>query len=173
MSGNAVIKGRAAELVALLQQCGLTVATAESCTGGSVAAAITSVSGCSSVMLGGVVAYHNRVKAKVLGVDEVLLEAFGAVSEPVVREMVTGVAALTGADCAVATSGVAGPGGGTQEKPVGTVWVALKVCDEVETTLLNLGDDGRDANIDNCVCEVLGLLHDLLVRRMHVQGKDF
>ena len=173
MSGNAVIKGRAAELVALLQQCGLTVATAESCTGGSVAAAITSVPGCSSVMLGGVVAYHNSVKAKVLGVDEALLEEYGAVSEPVVRQMVTGVAALTGADCAVATSGIAGPGGGTPEKPVGTVWVALKVCDVVETMLLSLGDNGRGTNIDNCVCEVLGLLCGMLAKQCTAQGKEF
>ena len=161
MSGNAVIKGRAAELVALLQQCGLTVATAESCTGGSVAAAITSVPGCSSVMLGGVVAYHNRVKAKVLGVDEVLLEAFGAVSEPVVREMVAGVAALTGADCAVATSGVAGPGGGTQEKPVGTVWIGVATPHRSFAVLKNCGTD-RGQIIQRATAYAIRLLLDEL-----------
>lgn len=158
------IRERVARLVALLQSRGLTIATAESCTGGSLAAAITSVPGCSSVMLGGVVAYHNSVKAQVLGVGEELLAEHGAVSEPVVRQMALGVSALTDADCAVATSGIAGPGGGTADKPVGTVWVALKVADVVQTHLLCLGDNGRYANIDNCVNEVLGLLCDMLER---------
>lgn len=158
------IRERAARLVALLQSRGQTIATAESCTGGSLAAAITSVPGCSSVMLGGVVAYHNSVKAQVLGVGEELLAEHGAVSEPVVRCMALGVSALTDADCAVATSGIAGPGGGTADKPVGTVWVALKVADVVQTHLLCLGDNGRYANIDNCVNEVLGFLCDMLER---------
>ena len=158
------IRERAARLVALLQSRGQPIATAESCTGGSLAAAITSVPGCSSVMLGGVVAYHNSVKAQVLGVGEELLAEHGAVSEPVVRCMALGVSALTDADCAVATSGIAGPGGGTADKPVGTVWVALKVADVVQTHLLCLGDNGRYANIDNCVNEVLGLLCDMLER---------
>lgn len=158
------IRERAARVVALLQSRGLTIAAAESCTGGSLAAAITSVPGCSSVMLGGVVAYHNSVKAKALGVSEETLAVHGAVSEPVVRQMALGVSALTGADCAVATSGIAGLGGGTADKPVGTVWVALKVADMVRTHLLCLGDNGRYANIDNCVNEVLGLLCDMLER---------
>lgn len=165
MSVVAENRGRAARLVALLQSRGLTIATAESCTGGSLAAAITSVPGCSSVMLGGVVAYHNSVKAKILGVSEETLAVHGAVSEPVVRQMALGVSALTGADCAVATSGIAGPGGGTADKPVGTVWVALKVADRVQTRLLRLGDNGRNANIDNCVNEVLGLLCEMLEYR--------
>ena len=164
MGGTDAIKMRAEKLVLLLQQRGLTVATAESCTGGRIAAAITSVAGCSAVMLGGVVAYHNNVKAKVLGVSENVLAEYGAVSEPVVRQMVQGVAALTGADCAVATSGIAGPGGGTPGKPVGTVWVALKVGDVVEVRLLALGDNGREANMDNCVAEVLALLCGMLVK---------
>lgn len=160
--GSVQIKKLAEGVVALLQERGLTFATAESCTGGSVAAAVTSVPGCSSVMLGGVVAYHNSVKSKLLGVGESVLDAFGAVSEPVVAQMVVGVCALTGADCAIATSGIAGPGGGSAEKPVGTVWVALKVNDVVETRLLNLADNGREANINNCVCKVLMLLSDML-----------
>lgn len=164
MSGTDAIRMRAEKLVLLLQQRGLTVATAESCTGGRIAAAITSVAGCSAVMLGGVVAYHNNVKAKVLGVIENVLAEYGAVSEPVVRQMVQGVAALTGADCAVATSGIAGPGGGTPGKPVGTVWVALKVGDVVEARLLELGDNGRETNMDNCVAEVLSLLCGMLVK---------
>lgn len=162
---SAVIKELAREVVSLLQERSLTIATAESCTGGSIAAAITSVAGCSSVMLGGVVAYHNDVKVNVLGVNRLLLDTHGAVSEPVVEQMACGVSKLTGARCAVATSGVAGPGGGTAEKPVGTVWVALRVDDKVETHLLNLGDEGREANIDKCVGVVLGLLRDILLRQ--------
>ena len=168
-----IIRELAARVVALLGERSLTIATAESCTGGAVSQAITSVAGCSAVMRGAVVAYHNDVKSAVLGVSADTLATVGAVSEDVVRLMAGGVSRIMSTDCAIATSGVAGPGGGTPEKPVGTVWVALKVCDEVKTTLLNLSDYGRDANIDNCVCEVLGLLHDLLVRRIHVQGKDF
>lgn len=164
MGGTDAIRIRAEKLVLLLQQRGLSVATAESCTGGRVAAAITSVAGCSAVMLGGVVAYHNNVKTKVLGVSEDVLAGYGAVSEPVVRQMVQGVAALTGADCAVATSGIAGPGGGTPGKPVGTVWVALKVGGVVEARLLELGDNGRETNMDNCVAEVLALLCGMLAK---------
>ena len=155
---SAEIKHMAAEIVGLLRAKGYTFATAESCTGGAVASAITQVSGCSDVMLGGVVAYHNDVKHRVLGVADETLCRFGAVSEAVVREMVTGVSERFCADCAVATSGVAGPGGGTPEKPVGTVWVAVKVGGKVSARLLQLPDCGREANINATVREVLAIL---------------
>ena len=145
-------------VVELLRSKGYSFATAESCTGGAVASAITRVAGCSDVMLGGVVAYHNNIKHMMLGVSETTLREHGAVSEAVVREMVAGVAERFGADCAVATSGVAGPGGGTPEKPVGTVWVAVKVGGNVAVNLLSLGDNGRDANIDRTVFEVLQMV---------------
>ena len=119
------IDALAAELVAMLQAQGRSFATAESCTGGAISQAVTSVAGCSSVMRGAVVAYHNDVKEKVLGVSGEVLATYGAVSEETVVQMVDGVSALMGADCAVATSGIAGPGGGTPEKPVGTVWIAV------------------------------------------------
>ncbi|MDE5935198.1 MAG: CinA family nicotinamide mononucleotide deamidase-related protein [Muribaculaceae bacterium] len=115
----------AAYLVELLGERGLKVATAESCTGGSVSAAITSVPGASAVMQGAVVSYSNDVKTGVLGVDPETIAAEGAVSAPVVEQMAAGVARLCGADCAIATSGVAGPGGGTPDKPVGTVWICI------------------------------------------------
>lgn len=115
----------AAYLVELLGERGLKVATAESCTGGSVSAAITSVPGASAVMQGAVVSYSNDVKTGVLGVDPAAIAAEGAVSAPVVEQMAAGVARLCGADCAIATSGVAGPGGGTPDKPVGTVWICI------------------------------------------------
>ena len=109
----------------MLRSKGKTVATAESCTGGYIAHLITSVAGSSEYYKGGVVAYTNEIKANVLGVNVADIEQYGAVSEPVVRQMAEGVKRLTGADCAIATSGVAGPGGGTEDKPVGTVWIGI------------------------------------------------
>lgn len=102
-----------------------TVACAESCTGGNIAHLITSVPGASSYFLGGVVSYANDVKIKVLGVNKNDLEKFGAVSEPVALQMAQGVRRITGAEYAVSTTGVAGPDGGTPQKPVGTVWIAV------------------------------------------------
>jgi nicotinamide-nucleotide amidase len=109
----------------LLSERGLSVATAESCTGGLIAERITDVPGSSAYFLGGVVAYSNAVKTALLGVPELVLEAEGAVSEPVVRAMAEGVRARFGSDFGVATSGISGPDGGTTEKPVGLVWIAL------------------------------------------------
>ena len=148
----------AARLVGLLREKNLTFASAESCTGGAVSQAVTAVAGCSDVMRGAVVAYHNDVKRNVLGVSGGSLETYGAVSEAVVREMVCGVCRLLGADCAVATSGIAGPGGGTEEKPVGTVWTAVKIKDVVTVKLLQLQDRGREGNIRNAVAEVLEMV---------------
>lgn len=151
-----------ARLVKTLATNGLTLAMAESCTGGAVSAAITSVAGCSSVMRGAIVAYHNEVKMNLLGVSASSLEEYGAVSKQVVEQMVCGAALVTGSDCAVATTGVAGPGGGTQEKPVGTVWIAAYIKGAVEVKLLSLGDKGRLNNVKNTVLEVLHLMNDLL-----------
>lgn len=101
-----------------------TIATAESCTGGLVAKVLTDRAGSSGYVLGGLVTYSNEAKQGLLGVSRKSLDEHGAVSEPVVREMVAGALAATGADIAVAISGVAGPGGGSEDKPVGTVWFA-------------------------------------------------
>lgn len=100
------------------------VTAAESCTGGGIAAAITSVPGASSWFEGSVVSYANRIKRDWLGVAEEDLEKFGAVSEQVARQMASGALAAMDAHIAVAVSGIAGPDGGTEEKPVGTVWIA-------------------------------------------------
>ncbi len=104
---------------------GLSIATAESCTGGGIGAALTAIPGSSDVFLGGVIAYANRIKHDVLGVREDTLIQYGAVSGPVAKAMAEGVLRLTGADLAVSVTGIAGPGGGTPDKPVGTVWVGL------------------------------------------------
>ena len=108
-----------------LKQAGQTVATAESCTGGSIVARLTSIPGSSAYVVGGVVAYSNSVKEHHLGVRKADLMVHGAVSEPVVRQMAEGVRKRLKSDWALATSGVAGPDGGSEAKPVGTVWIAL------------------------------------------------
>jgi nicotinamide-nucleotide amidase len=114
----------AASLVAELCAAGKTVSVAESCTGGWIAKALTDVPGSSGCFGYGVVSYSNGAKESLLGVNPAVLQAHGAVSEPAVREMARGALNLSGADLAIAVSGVAGPGGGTDEKPVGTVWFA-------------------------------------------------
>lgn len=125
--------GDLAEAVtAALRASGRTLALAESCTGGLMAKRITDLPGSSMVFRGGVVAYEDRVKVDLLGVDPVVLERDGAVSEAVARQMARGVAERLGADAGVGITGVAGPGGGTDEKPVGTVWFAAAVDGRVE-----------------------------------------
>lgn len=114
------------DLIAKLRSQGLTLSTAESCTGGAIAASITSVAGASDVFLGGIVSYSNEAKENILGVSHETLLIHGAVSQPTVRQMVEGACRVLHTDCAVATSGIAGPGGGTTQKPVGTVWMAWK-----------------------------------------------
>lgn len=116
--------GQAAlELSLKLARRGMTCATAESCTGGLVSAALTELPGSSAWFMGGVVAYANSVKQGLLGVAGEVLAAHGAVSEQVVLAMAANAAARLGADCALSVSGVAGPTGGTPAKPVGTVWI--------------------------------------------------
>ncbi len=113
------------DILRRLKNAGVTVATAESCTGGTIAHMITLTPGASAYFWGGVVAYSNDVKKNVLGVSAQDLEKYGAVSETVARQMAQGVCKLTGAQYGVATTGIAGPDGGTPEKPVGTVWMAV------------------------------------------------
>lgn len=128
----------------LLQKHKLTMGTAESCTGGRIAHLITSVPGSSAYFLGGVVSYSNQVKHEVLKVSEESLEKYGAVSRPVVVQMVRGIQYLLHCDCAVATSGIAGPGGGTPDKPVGTVWIAAIYKDRLKASLFHFNGDRRE-----------------------------
>ena len=130
-------------LVQALNEKKLTLATAESCTGGLVSKRITDISGSSAVFLGGVVSYANSVKSGVLGVKEETLAAHGAVSPETAREMALGVCRLTGADIGVSLTGIAGPGGGTEEKPVGLVYMGLCRGGNVEVTELRIGSRGR------------------------------
>ena len=120
------------ELKELLPQKGLKLSTAESCTGGLVAARIVNVPGSSEYFMGGVVAYDNSIKMKVLNVSPETLLKFGAVSEETAREMVLGVKKLMNTECAISTTGIAGPTGGTPEKPVGLTYIGISVGDRVE-----------------------------------------
>ena len=123
----------------LLKQRGQTIATAESCTGGRLAAALNAQSGSSAYYMGSVVAYANEIKEQVLGVKHITLEKYGAVSEQTVREMAEGVRRLMNTDYTVATSGVAGPTGGTADKPVGTVWIAWATPEGTEAECFHFG----------------------------------
>ncbi len=135
----------------------LTLATAESCTGGFLGHSITRIPGASDYFKGGVIAYANEIKVKMLGVDESTLDQFGAVSEETVRQMAEGVAREMGTDIGLATTGVAGPDGGSPEKPVGTVWIGCHFRGETIIRKLQLWKD-REVNIQASSIAVLNLL---------------
>jgi nicotinamide-nucleotide amidase len=134
--GDAIYGEDDADLAAVvLELCrarGLTIGMAESCTGGMLGARLTAIPGSSDVVQGGVIAYSYDVKSSLLGVPAAMLNEHGAVSEPVVRAMAAGVREATGVNAALAITGIAGPGGGTVAKPVGTVWIALDLDGAVE-----------------------------------------
>jgi nicotinamide-nucleotide amidase len=134
-------------LVEALAQKGMTLATAESCTGGLVSQKITNVPGASAVFYGGVVSYADGVKEDVLSVPLKVLAKHGAVSEPVAAYMARGVCRITGSDIGIGITGIAGPSGGSEEKPVGLVYVGLCVKGAVMVRKLNLGGIGRDRDM--------------------------
>ena len=137
---------------------------AESCTGGTIAQKITALPGCSAWFSGGVIAYSNEIKQKVLGVSEETLKEHGAVSEETVTEMVLGAKRVFNADYAVATSGVAGPSGGTKEKPVGTVWIAAAGPDFLVTKRHLFGKD-RSMNIRHSATAAFSLLRTAMLKK--------
>ena len=142
---------------------GLVMGTAESCTGGRIANMITLVAGSSDYFAGGVVSYSNEVKHHVLGVSEEDLRAHGAVSREVVEQMALGAIRTLGCDCSVATSGIAGPGGGTPDKPVGTVWIAAAMGNRVVSHCFHFGME-RAENIQAAADAALAMLLDLLLK---------
>lgn len=146
----------------LLTETKATVATAESCTGGFLAHLITSVPGSSRYYQGSILAYDNRIKQNVLGVKPETLSKYGAVSEPTVTEMAAGARKLLETDYALATSGIAGPDGGTDEKPVGTVWIALAHPDGVYSKKF-LFHGGRQQVIERAATSALELLRRKLL----------
>ncbi len=141
----------------LLRAKRLTVATAESCTGGLLAHKITAVPGASDYFKGSVIAYSNEVKIKQLQVSPATLQQFGAVSKATVEEMVRGALQLFGTDMAIAISGIAGPGGGTPEKPVGLIWLAIGDSERIVTQRLQLWKD-RSKNIEYTAVQGLNMI---------------
>lgn len=152
-----------AELQKLCIDKHLTTATAESCTGGAIAAKIVSISGSSAYFKGGIVAYSNAIKQNILHVDQATLETYGAVSEETVQAMVDGVIDLLAVDVAVAISGIAGPDGGTSEKPVGTIWICAGNKNDKVTFLLRNGKF-RDKNIEAGTMYALDILRKFVMK---------
>ena len=150
----------------LLKGTGRTISTAESCTGGSIAALLTSVAGSSEYFLGSVVSYANSVKAGVLGVDEKIIEEHGAVSSECVAAMAESVRKLTGSDFSIATSGIAGPGGGSDAKPVGLVWIGVSSHKSTETFSMVFKGD-RKRNIERFAANALNILRKKLVNELN------
>ncbi len=146
----------------LLVENGKTIGIAESCTGGYIAHMITSVPGASAYFNGGVVTYSNKLKEKVLNVSPETIEKHGAVSEETVREMVKGALEITQADITVAVSGIAGPGGGSPEKPVGTIWLAIGDKNSTQTLKLQLWKD-RIKNIEYTGVVSLNMIRKFLL----------
>lgn len=140
---------------------GLTVSTAESCTGGGIAARLTSVAGSSAYVRGGVVAYQNDVKEDLLGVDAGTIYKYGVVSEETVVEMAKGAMKSLKTDCSMATTGIAGPGGEEPGKPVGTIWIAAAWGDRI-ITMKQEGDEGRRKNIERAIQNALKMLSEIL-----------
>lgn len=146
-----------------LKQNGKTLAVAESCTGGYISHLITSVSGCSAFYKGSVTAYSNEIKEKILGVKIESLFEYGAVSEEIAKEMAIGARQVLNADIAVATTGIAGPDGGSEEKPVGTVWIAVATEKIVIAQKFVYGDN-RERNIQRSGQTALQLLRKVILK---------
>ncbi len=152
----------------LLVQQGMTIATAESCTGGRLAAVLNAQSGASAYYMGSVVAYDNSVKTNILGVSPFTLDVDGAVSESTVRQMAKGVRTLLHTDYAIATSGIAGPTGGTPDKPVGTVWIAWATPDGTQAQCFHFGAAREREQITRrAVTEALVRLVKILQQKNH------
>ena len=145
-----------------LKERSLTVGTAESCTGGNIAHLLTSVPGSSAYFSGSVIAYQNEVKSSVLKVKNGVINRYGAVSQQVVEQMVKGVMDVMGSDTAIATSGIAGPDGGTEEKPVGTTWISVSYKEKIFSEKFLFGGT-RDRIIDQASFTALQLLRRLVL----------
>ena len=145
---------------------GKTLSVAESCTGGMISSLLTSVPGSSAYYLGSVTSYANSVKTGVLGVSPEIIEKYGAVSSECVAEMAKGVRRITGSDYSVATSGIAGPGGGTDSKPVGLVWIAVS-SEKTTETFCHVFKNDRKRNIERFAATALNHLRKMLVKELN------
>ena len=140
------------QIISKLVELNITISTAESCTGGSLGKIITSVSGVSSIYGYGFITYANEAKEKILGVKHETLEKYGAVSSETALEMALGARKVSESDIAVSVTGIAGPGGGTKEKPVGLVYIAIADKDGAEYRKLNLSGDRDAVREKTCGC---------------------
>ncbi|MDO4160474.1 MAG: CinA family protein [Prevotellaceae bacterium] len=153
------------EISSFIWEKGKTMGTAESCTGGRIAEAIILMPGASNYFKGSIVSYTNEIKEKLLGVDHDLLEEKTAVCEEVAIAMVKGAVKALNVDYAISATGIAGPGGGTAENPVGTIWIACGSADDVVTMKLE-EDEGRDMNLANATSKSLHLFLDYIKERL-------
>ncbi len=159
------------EINRLLYEKGLTLGTAESCTGGRIAEAVIATPGASNYFKGSIISYVDEIKEKLLGVDHQLLEEKTAVCEEVAVRMVSGACATLGVDYAIAATGIAGPGGGTKDNPVGTIWLACgKPGDTVTMKLTE--DDGRDLNIARATNNAMQMFFDYLGERVKIEEQE-
>lgn len=142
----------------LLKEKGKTLSTAESCTGGTIAKTLTNISGSSAYYNGSIVAYSNEAKINLLKVSKNDIELYGAVSQPVVEQMAKKARILLNTDFSIATSGIAGPGGGTEEKPIGTIWIAISSKEKIISQKLLLPYNNRERNISVTSSYALNIL---------------
>lgn len=156
----------ATDIILELSKRGQTISTAESCTGGLIASALTDISGSSKAVYGGFVTYSNDAKKTMLGVSPATLEQYGAVSELTAREMAEGARKATSSDFAISVTGIAGPTGGSDEKPVGLVHFSLALENRTIARKWNFGDIGREQVRDITVLTALELICDVLHDRV-------
>lgn len=162
--GGSELSAAARRLAGIADRLGLRVATAESCTGGLVAKAITDLPGASEYFAGGMIAYANDIKVTGLGVDPASLDTCGAVSREVALQMADGARRRFAADVAMAITGVAGPGGGAPDKPVGTVWLAVALPDGSSQARVERFSGGRGAVRDASAAAILEMAADAVLK---------
>lgn len=148
-----------------LKERGMTVGVAESCTGGFLASLFTSLPGASEYFYGGVVSYDNSVKMNVLGVSKEVLDTYGAVSQECAEQMAAGARRVLGTDYAIATTGIAGPNGGTAEKPAGTVWIAVATPEGITSKKFTFNSTRRNINIERFAANALNMLRIQLLKQ--------
>lgn len=159
------------EISQIIWENGSTIGTAESCTGGRIAESIIAMPGASNYFKGGIISYTNEIKESLLGVSHELLEEKTAVCEDVAKEMVKGAIKSLGVDYAIAATGFAGPGGGADGIPVGTIWLACGNSDDIVTMKLEK-DYGRDINLAKATTHALQMFLQYLLDRSNKQVED-
>lgn len=159
------------EISQIIWEKGCTLGTAESCTGGRIAESIIAMPGASNYFKGSIISYTDEIKEKVLGIDPKIIEEKNAVSEEVAIEMVKGAIKVLNVDYAISATGFAGPGGGTDSIPVGTIWLACGTADDIETMKIEK-DYGRDINLAAATSKALQMFLQYLLDRNEDTNKD-